>query len=108
MADFIQKIFMTKQQRAMFNATDSGRVQIQTGYTQDLLNTFSTTSFFIPTNLGMIQATYSEQGGYALRPKNTYTVILRDESEKVIINKYNGMFAKALYNKLEQRYRRVR
>lgn len=108
MADFIQKIFMTKQQRAMFNATDSGRVQIQTGYTQDLSNSYSITSFFIPTNLGMIQATYSEQGGYALRPKNTYTVILRNESENAIINKYDGIFAKALYNKLKQRYRRVR
>ena len=98
MADFIQKIFMTKKQRALFNAVDSGHIQMTTMYSGNAYGTYLTTTYSIQTKLGIVQASYTKQNEQVMKPYNFYTTELVEQRE------YMGLFAKAMYKKLKHRY----
>ena len=103
MADFIQKIFMNPQQRALFNAVDSAPVQMQTGFLMTMHVWYETTVYSANTNMGKIKATFGKQDKYsAMKPQDFYSVEVINENK--ITNQRDDRFAKAMYKKLKHRY----
>ena len=106
MSDMLTKMFMSPKQRTLFDAVNTGQVQTRTGYTLNMRGSFSTTTFSAQTDMGVICATFAKQNAYEMKPNNYYTVsvISRDAVHGVSADEYSGMFARAMYNKLKQRY----
>ena len=103
MADFIQKMFMTPQQRALFNAADSAPVQMQSGFLMTMNVWYKTTVYSANTDMGKIKATFAKQDECsAMKPQDFYSVEVINETN--ITNEQNGRFAKAMYKKLKHRY----
>ena len=101
MADFIQKIFMTQKQRALFQAVDAVPVQMQYGVLIELHARYDTTTFSAITNLGKVKVTFAKQYEYsAMKPQDFYSV----EVEHKPSHTQRGKFAKAMYKKLKCRY----
>lgn len=103
MTNIIERMLFKPKQYALLDAAKFGQVQTRTGYLLNSHGCFSTTEFSVQTDMGSVCATFAQQGSYALKPNDFYTVSVITPDNKSM-SEYNGIFARTMYNKLKQRY----